>query len=144
VLQYIAQRRWIPWHLLCVAALVGCVWMARWQWEVATSPMPAGVQVSVWRNYAYAINWVVFAGVAVWFWWRFLRDQMHTEAAQEDLAVTSDAPVNDVAAAQRPAAGGEGLPGVSGPAGTQAGSTAQPTNTEPVVRQRRFDPFADA
>jgi hypothetical protein len=83
VLRYLAQPRWIPWHLFCAAALAGCVYMAWWQWDVATAPTAPGVEVSVWRNYAYAVNWWIFAGVGVWFWWRLPRDQMRADQASE-------------------------------------------------------------
>jgi hypothetical protein len=46
----------------------------------------------VWRNYAYAVNWVIFVGVAVWFWWRFMRDQQRVEmarAAEEEEEITA-------------------------------------------------------
>ena len=72
---YVLQIRWLPWHALWAVLLAGCLGMAWWQWDVATSPHPPGAPVQVWRNYAYAANWLIFAGVAVWFWWRYMRDQ---------------------------------------------------------------------
>jgi hypothetical protein len=68
-----------------------------WQWRVAGAPHPAGVAVSSWRNYAYAFNWWVFTGVAIWFWWRFMRDQREAdlkadaEWAADQAAVEAEA-----------------------------------------------------
>lgn len=81
MIRYALQRRWIGWHLLWAAAFLVCLRLAMWQWDVAGRPHPAGAPVQEWRNYAYAVNWVIFAGVAVWFWWRFLRDQRNEERA---------------------------------------------------------------
>ena len=60
VLRYLAQPRWIPWHIFCAVAFIGCLWAAVWQWSTATAPQPAGTDTAIWRNYAYALNWAVF------------------------------------------------------------------------------------
>ncbi len=72
-------RRWIPWHVFCFTVAGVMIWLGSWQWRVAAAPHPAGVAVSSWRNYAYAFNWWVFTGVAIWFWWRFMRDQRQAD-----------------------------------------------------------------
>lgn len=83
MIRYILQRRWLAWHLLWLAAVALCVWLGIWQFRAATAPHPPGADTQVWRNYAYALNWVVFALVAVWFWWRFMRDQRASERGTE-------------------------------------------------------------
>lgn len=82
VLRYLAQPRWIPWHIFCAVVFIGCLWAAVWQWSTATAPQPAGTDTAIWRNYAYALNWAVFAVVAVWFWWRVPRDQRREELGE--------------------------------------------------------------
>ena len=61
--------------MFCFIVVAVLVWLGFWQWGVAGGPHPAGASIAVWRNYAYAVNWWIFAAVAVWFWWRFMRDQ---------------------------------------------------------------------
>ncbi|MFI0432674.1 MAG: hypothetical protein ACH36H_05995 [Candidatus Nanopelagicales bacterium] len=101
---YVLQLRWVPWHVLWAVILAGCLGMAYWQWDVATSPHPAGAPVQTWRNYAYALNWVIFAGVAVWFWWRYMRDQRAAEARPTPAAADAPAdPARPEPAAQPPA-----------------------------------------
>ena len=87
MLSYLAQPRWIPWHLFCAAAFAGCLLAAWWQWQAATAPQPAGADIATWRNYAYALNWLIFAGVAIWFWWRFPRDQRRSESGDQSANV---------------------------------------------------------
>ncbi len=113
MIRYILQRRWLPWHLLWLVAVAGCIWLGVWQFEAAVAPRPAGADTQVWRNFAYSLNWLVFAGVALWFWWRFMRDQRATE-----LAAAQDAEPE----APRPAV--EAQPG-------------RPSDGQ------RFDPFAE-
>lgn len=83
------SRRWLAWHLLWAVAVVVCLRLAIWQWDVAAMPHPPGAPVQVWRNYAYAVNWLIFAGVGAWFWWRFMRDQRATEMAQAEVQDTA-------------------------------------------------------
>ncbi len=43
-----------------------------------------GAEVGLnWRNAAYAVQWVAFAGFAIFFWNRFRRDHMDRPAEQE-------------------------------------------------------------
>lgn len=104
-------RRWIPWHVFCFTIAGVMIWLGTWQWRVAGAPHPAGVAVSSWRNYAYAFNWWVFTGVAIWFWWRFMRDQRQADlkadaeweaeqAARADAAKAEAALVERTDAAQ--------------------------------------------
>lgn len=52
---------------------------------IVTSPQPAGTPVN-WLNIFYAIEWVVFAGFAVYLWWRLVADehQRQLEAEEDD------------------------------------------------------------
>ncbi len=125
---YVLQARWLPWHALWLLIVAGCLGMAWWQWNVATSPHPPGAPVQAWRNYAYAVNWVIFAGVAVWFWWRYMRDQ---RAAEDRAEGAGDF-------------GSAGPDGVSDPveaASDEGGQTAAPQRLSPMVE---FDIFGAA
>jgi len=51
---------------------------------VIDSPPPSSEIVLNWLNVFYAIEWVVFAGFAVFLWYRLLRDEWQRE--QEDAA----------------------------------------------------------
>jgi hypothetical protein len=131
VIRYILQRRWLPWHLLWWVAVAGCVWLGMWQLQAAMAPQPAGADTQVWRNYAYALNWLVFAVVALWFWWRFMRDQRAAElTAAEQAAEQASEP-------EKPSAPN---------AASAAGATVALPETRPAVpsAQQRFDPFATA
>jgi hypothetical protein len=95
--------------------------MAWWQWDVATAPTAPGVEVSVWRNYAYAVNWWIFAGVGVWFWWRLPRDQMRADQASEAVDAEDGFGGSEYGVGAGQAVGGERATreqhGVSAPAG---------------------------
>ncbi len=93
--QYVLEKRWIPWHILCLVLFGLFVRLAFWQWQAASAPHPTGYPVQVWRNYAYAINWLVFAGVTAWFWWRFMRDQRQVELTRDQQAAAEAAEPDD-------------------------------------------------
>ncbi|WP_241989268.1 SURF1 family protein [Cryobacterium serini] len=64
--------------------------------DLIDSPIPQVDQSLNWLNIFYAIEWVVFAGFAVFFWYRMVRDAVERE--QEEAALES-------AAAGAPSAG---------------------------------------
>lgn len=74
-LNYAKQWRWLPWHLFCLVMFVAFVRLGIWQVQVSLAPAPAGASVQAWRSMAYGVTWFIFAGIALWFWWRFLQDQ---------------------------------------------------------------------
>ena len=43
------------------------------------APAPSEEVVLNWLNVFYAIEWIVFAGFAVFLWWRFVRDEWELE-----------------------------------------------------------------
>lgn len=63
-------------------------------------PTPLGETGIRWRNAAYAVQWWIFAGFALWLWWRMVRD----EARREDGPVAA----TSVAGASPPSDGGPG------------------------------------
>jgi len=47
--------------------------------DLIDSPAPSEEVVLNWLNIFYAAEWVVFAGFAVFLWWRFVRDAVERE-----------------------------------------------------------------
>jgi hypothetical protein len=133
VIRYALSRRWLTWHLLWAVSVVVCLRLAIWQWEVAGAPHVPGAPVQSWRNYAYAVNWVIFAVVGAWFWWRFMRDQRAAELASSEVRDPSE-PVEAEESGR-----------ASTPAAPQRQSVPPVSVRDPVTGGRvRFDPFADA
>jgi len=64
--------------------------------DVIDSPVPQVDQSLNWLNVFYAIEWVVFAGFAVFLWYRLVRDALERE--QEEAALNAVALPNDAAA----------------------------------------------
>ncbi|MGJ9402181.1 SURF1 family protein [Arthrobacter sp. KK5.5] len=95
--------------------------------EVEIGPQPQEREIN-WLNIFYGIEWVVFAGFAVFLWWRLVADDYRRE--QEDLADAAEAEAEaevQAAAAQAPA------DHESSPQAPGANSTGtQPTGTQPA------------
>ena len=51
--------------------------------EVIDAPPPSEEVVLNWLNIFYAVEWVVFAGFAVFLWWRFVRDAVEREEQEK-------------------------------------------------------------
>jgi hypothetical protein len=67
VWRFLVEPRWLGWHLLVVAAFWGMLWLGDWQFRRAMS----GNGLS----WAYTFEWPLFAGFAVVFWARTVRDE---------------------------------------------------------------------
>lgn len=48
--------------------------------QLTKVPTPLGDTGIRWRNAAYAVQWWIFAGFALWLWWRMVRDETRREA----------------------------------------------------------------
>ena len=59
--------------------------------QLTKVPTPVGDTGIRWRNAAYAVQWWIFAGFALWLWWRMVRDEHRREQA-EGAAPGSGAP----------------------------------------------------
>jgi len=77
---------WLLWHLFTVAAVTTMILLGRWQLHVSESK-----HFSV-QNFGYTIQWWLFAGFAVFFWWRIVRDAARRKA--EETASTSAEPAD--------------------------------------------------
>ena len=65
--RFLIQPRWLGWHALMVAAVLGMLALGNWQLQRAE----AGNALS----WAYTFEWPVFAGFAIVFWAKTIRDE---------------------------------------------------------------------
>jgi hypothetical protein len=82
--RFLIQPRWIAWHLLMVVSFWGMLWLGDWQLHRALS----GNGLS----WAYTFEWPLFAGFAVVFWARTIRDEFRIKRG--GVTATPDADPN--------------------------------------------------
>jgi hypothetical protein len=70
VRRLVLSPRWILWHLLTLAAVAACLWLAVWQWQRAGSAMGSAL------NVGYGLQWPLFAVFFAVMWWRMLRMEL--------------------------------------------------------------------
>ena len=83
--RFLVTPRWLGWHLLMVVSFWGMLWLGDWQLHRALS----GNGLS----WAYTFEWPLFAGFAVVFWAKTIRDEFRIKrgvmppagASAEDL-----------------------------------------------------------
>jgi len=99
--RFLIQPRWLGWHVLMVVSFWGMLWLGDWQLHRAL----AGNALS----WAYTFEWPLFAGFAVVFWIKTIRDEFRIKRGEvpggsygepEDLpfgvrAVQSEGPNDD-------------------------------------------------
>lgn len=77
--RFLFTPRWLGWHLLVVASVLGMLWLGDWQLRRAES----GNSLS----WAYTFEWPLFAIFAVFFWIKTIRDEAHP---REEAAAATD------------------------------------------------------
>jgi hypothetical protein len=82
--------KWWLLHLLVVAAVLVMLRLGLWQWHRANSSS-GGPQ-----NYAYALQWPLFACFAIFLWVRTIHDEVRRPAGQARNAVDPHAPEADI------------------------------------------------
>ena len=70
--RFLIQPRWLGWHLLMVAAVIGMLALGDWQFRRAE----AGNALS----WAYTFEWPIFAVFVIVFWAKTIRDEFHPPA----------------------------------------------------------------
>jgi hypothetical protein len=91
VWRFLIQPRWLGWHLLMVVSSWGMGWLGDWQLHRAL----AGNGLS----WAYTFEWPLFAGFAVVFWAKTIKDEFRikrgeTSESAESVAGRDDLPVS--------------------------------------------------
>jgi hypothetical protein len=90
--RFLYTPRWLGWHLLVVASVIGMLWLGDWQLRRAE----AGNALS----WAYTFEWPLFAIFAVFFWIKTIRDEAHPgEEATPPAAVSLPVGVQQAPAA---------------------------------------------
>ena len=94
VWRFLIQPRWLCWHLLMVVSFWGMGWLGDWQLHRALS----GNGLS----WAYTFEWPLFAGFAVVFWAKTIKDEFRIkrDGVQGSLAGPSDS--DDLPVSVRP------------------------------------------
>ena len=67
--------RWIGFHVLTIGCVILFVILGHWQWDVG------GLKRGSLQNYAYGVEWWVFAVILLGFWGRLLLQELKGEAA---------------------------------------------------------------
>ncbi len=83
VWRFLLQPRWLAWHLLMVVSFWGMLWLGDWQFHRAL----AGNGLS----WAYTFEWPLFAGFAVVFWAKTIKDEFRIKRGLADGSANSAA-----------------------------------------------------
>ena len=74
VWRFLFAPRWLGWHVLMVVSFWGMLWLGDWQFHRAMS----GNALS----WAYTFEWPLFAGFAVVFWAKTIRDEFRIKRGE--------------------------------------------------------------
>jgi hypothetical protein len=97
--RFLIKPRWLGWHAVMVVSVLGMLALGNWQWHRAL----AGNALS----WAYTFEWPIFAGFAIVFWAKTIRDEFHPPVPKGTPAGNVDLPAGAPGAATMSAAGGE-------------------------------------
>jgi len=105
VWRFLLAPRWVSWHVLMVVSFFGMLWLGDWQFHRAMS----GNALS----WAYTFEWPLFAGFAVVFWAKTIRDEFKIRRGEMPRVETASATEPEL------------------PAGVSAMPAAPPADAEP-------------
>jgi hypothetical protein len=95
---FLFRPRWLGWHALMVGSVLGMLALGNWQLHRAES----GNALS----WAYTFEWPIFAGFAIVFWAKTIRDEFHPPVPKGTPADDVELPAGAPGAVAVPAAGG--------------------------------------
>lgn len=106
--RFLVSPRWLGWHLAVWAGAAGMLALGWWQFRRAEEGNPL--------SWAYTFEWPMFAGFALVFWVKTIRDEVHPPASSQQPASGAELPATAARAGTGPGTGG-GLPPGTAPAG---------------------------
>ncbi len=115
--RFLIKPRWLGWHALMVASVLGMLALGDWQLRRAE----AGNALS----WAYTFEWPIFAGFAIVFWAKTIRDEFHPPAPKGTPAEQVELPTGAPAATGAP-----GAPGAAGAAAADGEPGDEPEDEE--------------
>ncbi|HTX25561.1 MAG TPA: hypothetical protein VME19_00940 [Streptosporangiaceae bacterium] len=116
VWRFLLMPRWLAWHLLMVVSFWGMLWLGDWQLHRALG----GNGLS----WAYTFEWPLFAGFAVVFWAKTIRDEFRIKRG---VMPSPDADADDLPAG---VAGGTGFRAVQVSAAAPGGEEGEEEDEE--------------
>jgi hypothetical protein len=86
--RFLITPRWLGWHLLMVVSFWGMLWLGDWQLHRAL----AGNGLS----WAYTFEWPLFAGFAVVFWAKTIKDEFQIKRRVAAGSASSEVRLDDL------------------------------------------------
>ena len=86
--RFLIAPKWLGWHVFVIVSVLVMLWLGNWQLHRAES----GNSLS----WAYTFEWPIFAGFAIVFWAKTIRDEFHPPVPKgtpaENVALPAGAP----------------------------------------------------